>query len=124
MRITPINNTNFQGGNVKLRSLNPLDLRTYEALKKIAEARYIDISIAPHTRSKHFLQEAVYMVTASKTLPKKAGETFNMSKCGDASSYAVFDKNACLEEVSVKIYNAAINAIENLEKKFSSKIRN
>ena len=68
MHIMSVNNTNFQGGNVKLRNINPRELHTYEALKKIAEDRYIDISIAPHTRSKHFLQEAVYTVTAKKKL--------------------------------------------------------
>ena len=32
----PVNNTNFKGGTVELKNINPKDLQSYEALKKIA----------------------------------------------------------------------------------------
>ena len=73
MRIMPVNNTNFKGGTVELKNINPKDLQSYAALKKIAEARDINISIVPYARSKHFLQDAIYTVTVEKTLPRKAG---------------------------------------------------
>ena len=123
MHIMPVSNTNFKGGIVELKKINPKELHSYEAVQKIAEARDINISIAPYTRSKHFLQDAIYTVTVEKALPRKAGERFDKNKIASAYSYAEISKKACSEEASVKIYNAVINAIENLERKFPRKIK-
>ena len=116
MRIEPISQTNFNAGSVKLRNINIEGLYTYDAIKKIAENRDIDISIAKNKKSKYLPLEDLYTVVTSKFVKNKGffttgGKMFLGTGC------AIMSKDASKEETSVKIFNAVIKAIECLNSK-------
>ena len=121
MRIEPINNVNFQAGNVKLVNINPKKLLSLEAFEKFAKDKNIDIFIAQSKTVQAKTKEKLFTVVASKDLPDVTRGLFYADKAPVRSAaFALINKDASSEEISVKIYNTVISAIENLQRRLSN----
>ena len=120
MKLLRIEKTNFTAGNIRLKNLPENNLQTLDAIKKIAEDKDIDIFIGQNKHVKNLPIENIYTIIASKSIPiieRVFYKTGVILKKGEA--FAIMSKNASKEEMSVRVYNAVITAIENLEKKLS-----
>lgn len=122
MNINKINNIKFEAGNVYTNKINDNSLKSYNAIKKIAEEKNIDVYISRNHESRHLPAKDLYLVLATKEKP-----IYNKSSLQTGvdfirgASFSVVDKNAGNKELSVKIFNATMNAVENLEKKLCLK---
>lgn len=118
MHISQIDgNVSSMAGTVSINNIKPEHLYSYNAIKKIAEEKGIDIFISTNKKTKKLPYETIFNVIAKKNVPVITREFYNISNIPkSASRRAVISKRASLEEVSVRIYNAVIEAIENLEK--------
>ena len=112
MKVSQISCTNFMAGSVRLNNINVDKLHTFDAIKKLADDKNLNISILHNKDSELLFNEHFYTVTA-----KNITEDLSKLKCGIASTF--ISKKVCAEEASVKIFNTAINAIEMLEKKLA-----
>ena len=111
MHIDKINNLTFEAGNVRLNGIQQKSLYTFDSIKKIAEDRGVDIFISKNKASKNLECEDLYTIISSLFMNKKTikGSAFAiLRKIGPVSA----------EENSVKIYNAVIQSIENLNRRF------
>jgi len=114
MHIQSINNINYKG-TIKLKNISLDKLHTYDAIKKIADDKNIDVFITKNNNSKFLPLEDFYAIWV-----KNNTEDINKLKLG--SDCAIINKRVSEEEASVKIYNTVMKAVENLEKKLA-KIR-
>ena len=121
MQINKIDNTIFKAGTVHLERVNNANAPTiFKTMKKIAEDKNIDIFISKNKESEYLPLDDFYMVRACKDIPVVARGFFPISKITkNGISCAVLSKKADEGEISVKIYNATMKAIESLEKKLS-----
>ena len=121
MQISKVDNTTFKAGNVHLERINNSNVPTiFKTMKKIAEDKNIDIFISKNKESEYLPYEDFYIVRASKDIPVITRGFFPIGKTKKNSiSYTILSKKADDGEVSVKIYNATMQAIESLEKKLS-----
>ena len=111
MRISKINNTNIKAGSVNTYNLNPKNLLCYDALSKIAEDRQVDIYITKHNGNKQYLPlDNLYTIVAYS------------EKQIQSIACAIINKKNNINETSTKIFNAAMNAIETLNKKLKTTI--
>ena len=111
MHVSQINNVNFQAGTVKLMNFSKDKLYSYEAINKLAQEKDLYISINKAKNSKFLPSEMMFTVLSSN----------NKGKYKHSLSCAIINKKANAEEVSVRIFNAVMNSIENLEKKLALK---
>lgn len=118
MNIASISNLSFQAGNVKLKNFFPEDLYNYETVKKIATEKDVDIFISKNKKSRKAVPFSnIYTVLATKNKKiVKDEKSYVSNKKIRGTSFAIMNKRASSEEVSVRVYNAVINAVENLEK--------
>ena len=102
---------------------SPETLKCYNSIKKLAEDKNIDISIIKSKETKYLPHEDMYIVIAQKEIPIVAKMFFQIYKTTKhGTGCAVLSKKTGAEELSTRVYNAAINAIETLGKKLNSKI--
>lgn len=118
MHIASISNLSFQAGNVRLKNIIPEELHNYETVKKLATDKDVDIFITKKQKSKNALPFTdIYTVLATKNNKIiKNEKSYVSNKRIRGTSFAVMSERASSEEVSVRVYNAVINAVENLEK--------
>ena len=111
MKILQIENMNFKSGTVHICNINKDALYSYNAVKKFAEEKCMDLFIIKNSIKSSTFDKNLYTIisTIGNEIPDKK------SICGIA--YATPNYNATAKEISVKIYNAVIQSIENLEKK-------
>ncbi len=107
MHITKINNTPFNRGIIRLANIKSESLSTYDAINKFADDKGVNIFIAKNRQLENLPYQNLYTVIAKK---------ITESESSRGTSFASMNKKVCKEEVSVKIYNAVINAVEMLEK--------
>ena len=123
MNINKIDNTNFKSGDVILKRINsPNALNCYASLKKIAEDKNIDIYIMENENPKYLPKVNMFTVMAVKEFPivlKKFLTVVKSLRMGIGC--VIISKSAGEKELSVKIYNAAVSAIETLEKRLADK---
>ena len=102
---------------------SPETLKCYNSIKKLAEDKNIDIYITKNKESKYLPHEDMYLVIAQKEIPIIERLFFQIGKTiKHGTGCTILSKKAGAEELSTRVYNAAINAIETLEKKLNSKI--
>lgn len=121
MIINKIDNTNFGAGNVFLNRINSENtLKCYNSIKKLAEDKGIDIFITKNKETKYLPKEDMYTVIAKKEIPVVSRMFFSVGKFArHGTGCTILSKKASEEELSTRIYNAAMNAIEILEKKLA-----
>lgn len=125
MHIEKIHNTNFNAGLVELQNLSVSKIRSYDAIRKIAEDKGVDLFIVKADKFTKRPDVDIYMVMATKEYASRyknlAAIGLKRFSIGDYKSggtaYTSINKTADISEVSVKVYNAAMNAINNLENK-------
>ncbi len=121
MIINKSDNTNFGAGNVFLKRINSENtIKCYNSIKKLAEDKGMDIFITKNKETKYLPKEDMYIVLAQKEIPVVTRMFFpvgNIQRHG--TGCAIISKEANEEELSTKIYNATMNAIEILEKKLA-----
>ena len=111
MFVTPISNTNFKSGKIKLRRVQGYELSVqYNEIKKLAKENNIDFLIVKYKSNTHIPNQLSYMVVA-----QKEQETNNAPIRG--ITYAVVDKSSHYKEIAEKIYDSAIKSIETLNNK-------
>ena len=111
MQVKPINNINFQAGNIKLNGLVKEDLfPNYEQIQKLADEKKIDFSIFKHNGSKYLLSSKMYTIIASKTVN-------NPPYTYRGIGVSIFSKTEDKETGANKIFEALKQAMENLKKR-------
>ena len=105
MKVSQINKTNFCAGSIFLNNINKNQFKSFDAIKKIAEDKNIDIFISKNENSYFHPADNIYTATTNKL-----GYSHGFA-------YTIINKKSCAEEVSVKIFNTVMNAIERLESK-------
>lgn len=122
MKIEKTNIANFGAGNIYLKRVPSDNIPSLKAIKKIAEDKGIDIFISKNKEPEYLSNKNIYQVMASKETPAKTRLfTQTGSDIENGVSSAQVNKEATKEELSVRIYNTAMNAIEILEKKLTQK---
>jgi len=118
MIIASVSSTNFQAGNVRLKNVNLEKLNTYGAVQDLAKHKDIDIIISKSQKNKPALSHSdIYTVSALKNQhSEKNGRSYVSNKKLRGTSFAIMSKSASPEEISAKIYDTVVKAIENLEK--------
>ncbi len=121
MIINKIDNTNFKAGNVYLKRIDSQkSIQCYDAIKKLAEDKSMDIFITKSKETKYLPREDMYVVIAKKEIPVVSRMFFSMEKISrHGTGCAILSKKANEKELSTKIYNATMNAIDTLEKKLA-----
>jgi DNA-binding protein Fis len=123
MRIDKLNTTNFTAGNVSLDKITPENFHSYSSIKKLAEDKEIDVFISKNSESKHLPKEDVYLVIASKEQPVVERSFFHIgNNSTEAADILFLDKKANKKEVSVKLFNTVMKAIDTLDNKLKIKI--
>ncbi len=120
MNIDKVNMTNFGAGNVQLTRIAPESIPSLKAIKKIAEDKGMDIFITKNKETKYLPKEDMYIVIAKKDIPVVLRTFFSVGKISKhGTGCAILSKKANEEELSTRIYNATMSAIEILEKKLA-----
>ena len=118
MNIDKVNTVKFEAGNVHLKRVCTEKIPSYEAIKKIAEDKGMDIFISKNKESKYFPKEDMFLVLAFKEQPVIARNFFRVgTKSSHAANCVIVNKDVKNEELGVRVYNATMNAIESLEGK-------
>lgn len=111
MQVTRTNNVKFGAGDVYLRRVAAENIPSYNAIKKIAEDKSMDIFITKSKETKFLPRENMFVIVASK----KETEIKHGTGC------AIMPKDTPKEELAVRIYNATMRAIDVLEEKLAAK---
>ena len=120
MKVSQINKTNFKAGSLTLNRIKPEKFYSYESIKKIAEDKNMDIFIIKNQKSAYLPKEDMYTVMASSIIPIIQRGFYTVGyKTQYAMSCMIANNKISKEELSVKIFNSAITAIESLEKKLA-----
>ena len=120
MNIRKADNINFGVGNVFLKRISSDNIPSYGAIKKLAEDKNIDIFITKNKETKYLPSEDMYTILALKERPVLARGFFRIGKdFKQGTSCAIVRKETKKEELSVKIFNSTMNAIDVLEKKLA-----
>jgi hypothetical protein len=125
MKLSQIDRTNFSAGLIQLKRVNKNKIASIDAIKKIAEDRDIDIFISKNQKSKYLPLEDMYMIMASKDVPLIRRGFFSagyVTKHG--MGCVIVNKKVSNEELSVKIFNASMSALDVLEKKLADLTKN
>jgi len=121
MHVDRTDNINFGAGNVYLKRVNPENVLSYKAIKKIAEDKGMDIFISKNKETKYLPREDMYMVMAIKERPIMTRGFFRIGNdVRHGVGCAIMSKKTKPEELAVRIYNATMNAIDVLEKKLET----
>lgn len=121
MNIDKVNNVKFEAGNVRLKRISAEKISSYDAIKKIAEDKGMDIFISKNKETKYLPRENMFLVLASKDTPIVARKFFRVGTKTDHTAFCIIaNKQISKEELGVRIYNAAMNAIESLEAKLGA----
>lgn len=123
MNINKINNTNFESGNVFLKRIDSeKSIKCYDLIKKLAEEKDIDVFITKNKETKYLPNEDMYTVIAKKEIPIITRMFFPIGTIPrHGTGCAILNKKVGKEELSTKIYDATMCAIERLEKKLANK---
>ncbi len=116
MKISQIDSTNFMASTFQLQRVNAKKIKSLEAIKKIAEDKNVDIFILKNGASMNSSTEDMYMVMASTDV-SAIGKKNPRHKIEQSKNCMIVSKKIPKEELSVRIYNAAVSAIEALENK-------
>jgi len=107
VKVSQIDKTNFCAGSLFLKDINKNQFQCFDAIKKIAEDKNVDVFISKKENSYFLPTDNLYTVIANK-----------LGGCHGVAC-AIVNKKTCAEGVSVKIFNAAMNAIDHLESKLT-----
>lgn len=111
MKITPINNINFQAGKIKLNGLVKEDLfPNYEQIQKLADEKQIDFAIFRNSESKYLPSSKMYTIIATKEVHKPP---YNYHGVG----VSIFSKTTDKETGANKIFDALKHAVNRLKEK-------
>lgn len=111
MHVYRTNNIKFGAGDIYLKRVAAENIPSYNAIKKIAEDKGIDVFIAKNKDTKFLPRENMFTIVVSKKEPE----------INHGTGCAIMPKNAPKEELAVRIYNATMTAIDVLEKKLAAK---
>lgn len=116
MKLSQINNYSFKAGTVHVCNINKETLYSYNAVKKFAEEKGMDLFIIKNNIRTYLSDDNMYTIISTKDY-----ETLNKNICGIA--YAMPNKKASAKEISVKIFNAVLQSIENFENRLNRNSR-
>ena len=121
MKVSQINITNFMGGTIWLKNIKPEEFGSFGSIKNLAEGNEIDIEISQIIGSKGMHFADVYIVTASKQISENKAEIIqNENSVAEAAKSLVTSLKISKEELSVRLFNTFINAVETLQKQISN----
>ena len=115
MKVSPINNNQVAAKALRLKRINPESIKSLDAIKKIADENCMDLTITRGLCSDISPEKEVYSVLCLNQLGKKQGDKLLLG-----TSYTSVEKPVDSKKLSVKIYNAAMEAIENLNSKIKA----
>ena len=104
MKVSQISQTNFSAGSIYLKNIDSNKLKCYDAIKKMAEDKNIDIFLSKREDSYYLPTNDMYLIFA------------NMLGGKHSANCELINKKANPDEVSVRLYNLAVDIIEKVEK--------
>ena len=104
MKVSQISQTNFMAGSIYLKNIDANKVKCYEAIKKMAEDKDIDIYIIKRQNPYHLPSRDLYTIIG------------NMLGAKHSTHCELINHKTNQEELSVRIYNAAVNTMEQILK--------
>ena len=117
MYILPPDTTNFKSGSVVLKNIQSEKIKSIEAISKLAKDADTDVFIVKNMPGEYIPSCDTYSVFVSKVVPIMTRQFFRIgSMLKQSVSSVVAENKASENEVSVKLYNAFIYALEQMRK--------
>lgn len=104
MKVSQISQTNFTAGIFYLKNIDTNKVKCCDAIKKMAEDRNIDIYIIKRQDPYHLPTHDLYTIIG------------NMLGVKHSTNCELINHKTSAGELSVRIYNAAVNTMEHIEK--------
>ena len=113
MNILPTYETNFKSGNILLKNIEPHEIKSIDAISKIAADNGMDVFISKNVCD----SDNIFSIILSKKIPIFTRSFFEIGNMIKQSAGTAFtDKAASKNEVAVKIYNAFMSTVEKMNK--------
>jgi len=104
MKVSQICQTNFMAGRIYLKNIDTDKIKCYDAIKKMAEDRNIDMYIIKRHDSYYLPTHDLYTIIG------------NMLGAKHSTKCELINHKTSAEELSVRIYNTAVNIMEHILK--------
>ena len=104
MKVSQISHNNFTAGSIYLKNIDTNKVKCCDAIKKMAEDRNIDIYIIKRQDPYYLPTHDLYTIIG------------NMLGAKHSTNCELVNHKTSPGELSVRIYNAAVNTMEYIEK--------
>ena len=103
MKVSQVTKTNFTAGSIYLKNIDSNEIKSLNAIRKIAEDKNIDFFISKREDSFYLPTHNMYLLFANRL------GGLHTAAC------ELVDKKTGLSKLSVRLYNSAVNMMEKIE---------